>query len=106
MEPNKFGIEVYIMVDATKLAGKKVVSAKGETLGEVNGVDVDLTNWQASGLYVSLTDDATTELGFKKPFMSNVVICLPTNVVSSVGDVITLNEAVKDLKDVIEKLHK
>ena len=58
------------MVDATTLNGKKIVSAKGETLGEVTGVDVDLSNWHASGLYVNLTDEATTELGFKKPFLS------------------------------------
>jgi sporulation protein YlmC with PRC-barrel domain len=94
------------MVDATTLTGKNIVSAKGETLGEVNGVDVDLTNWHVSGLYVSLTNDATIELGFKKPFLSKVVICLPINVISSVGDVITMNEAVKALRDVVERLQK
>jgi len=91
------------MVDATTLNSKKIVSAKGETLGEVNGIDVDFTTWHVSGLFVSLTDDATTGLGFKKPFLSKVVVCLPTSVVNSVGDVIMLNETVKNLRDIVQQ---
>ena len=90
------------MVDASKIVGKKIVSSKGEVLGEVEGVEIDVSTWQAAGLYVSLTDETTVELGFKKPFMSKVVVCLPTNVVAAVGDMITLSESVKNLRDIVE----
>ena len=93
---------MIILVNASKLTGKKIVGAGGNVLGEVEGVDVDLSTWQASGLYVSLTDDATAELRFKKPFLSKVVIILPTKYIASVGDVVPLKESVKNLKDLVE----
>ena len=93
-----------LMVKANKLIGKQIVSAKGEMLGEVDGVDVDLNNWQVTGLYVSLTDDATTELGFKKSFWSRIVINLPTTLIVSVGEVIPLSNSIKSLKDLVEQV--
>ena len=90
------------MVHANTLIGKQIVSVKGEIMGEVDGIDVDPTNWQATGLYVTLSNDATTELGFKKPFLSRVVINLPTNLIVSVGEVITLKDSVKNLRDIVE----
>ena len=82
-------------MNPNKLNGKKVVGSDGYVIGEVDGIDVDLTTWQAPGLYLSLTDDATVELGYKKPFMSRIVICLPTKLVKAIGEVITLNESLK-----------
>ncbi len=91
-------------MNPTKLNGKKVVDSEGYILGEVDGVDVDLTTWQTTGLYVSLSDDAIVELGFKKPFLSRIVISMPTKVVKAIGEVITLSEPLKSLKDIVEKI--
>ncbi len=91
-------------MNPTKLNGKKVVDAEGYILGEVDGVDVDLVTWQATGLYVSLSDDAIVELGFKKPFLSKIVISMPTKIVKAIGEVITLSESLKSLKDMVEKV--
>ncbi len=33
---------------STKLDGKKIVGAKGYSLGEVEGLDVDIDNWQVN----------------------------------------------------------
>ena len=90
------------MVEASKLAGRRIVSSKGNVFGETEGVEIDINTWQVPSLYVSLTDETTLELGFKKSFMSKVVVRLPTSCIAAVGDLITLNESVKNLKDVVE----
>ena len=91
-------------MNPTKINGKKVVDSEGYILGEVDGIDVDLTTWQATGLYVSLSDGAIVELGFKKPFLSSIAISMPTKIVKAIGEVITLSEPLKSLKDIVEKV--
>jgi sporulation protein YlmC with PRC-barrel domain len=91
-----------ILVSSTKLEGKKVVGVKGNAVGEVEGFDIDLSNWQVTGLQVGLTDDATTELGFKRPFLSKVVVIIPSKIVNLVGNFITLDEAIENLESLVE----
>ena len=94
--------EKEICVNYAKLDGKKVVSAKGYVVGEVEGLDIEPGNWQVNGLEVGLTDDAATELGFKRPFLSKVVVIIPSDVVEDVGNFVTLDKAIEDLKSLIE----
>ena len=93
-------------MNPNKLNGKKVVGSEGYIIGEVEGINVDTNTWKAIGLYVGLTDDTTVELGFKKPFMSGIVVCLPTKAVKAIGEVITLSESLKTLKDIVEKVEE
>jgi sporulation protein YlmC with PRC-barrel domain len=91
----------------SKMVGKGVIGANAYLLGEVTGADIDTEKWQVTHLHVSLTDDATRELGYKKPFMGSVIVCLPVQVIQAVGDVITLNKGINELKNVVEpKTHK
>lgn len=90
-------------MNPAQLKGKKVVGTEDYILGEVDGVNVDLNTWQANVFYVALSDEATSELGFKKPFMRKIVICLPTKLIKVVGDIITLTEPVSHIKDIAEK---
>jgi sporulation protein YlmC with PRC-barrel domain len=85
------------------LKGRKVVGTEGYILGEVDGFDVDSSIWQAVAFYVSLSEEAIAELGFKKPFLRKIVICLPTHLIKEVGDIVTLNEPIRNLKDITEK---
>ena len=94
--------EKGIPFSATKIKGKKVVGAKGYVMGEVEGFDVDFSNWQVAGLQVGLTDDAATELGFKRPFLSKVVVIIPSNIVGLVGNFITLDESIQNLESLVE----
>jgi len=71
-------------------------------LGEVTGADVDVEKWQITHLHVSLTEEATRELGFKKPFLGSVIVCLPINLIQATGDIISLNKSLKELKNVVE----
>jgi sporulation protein YlmC with PRC-barrel domain len=90
-------------MDPSLLDGKKVVGTEGYILGEVDGIDIDINTWRASNFFVSLSDEAISELGFKKPFIGKVTMCLPTKLVEAVGEVITLNEPVRNLKSIAEK---
>jgi sporulation protein YlmC with PRC-barrel domain len=90
------------MASSTKLKGKKVIGAKGYVIGEVEGFDVEFSNWQVTGLQVGLTDDAATELGFKRPFSSRVVIVIPSKLVSLIGNFITLDETIENLESLVE----
>lgn len=90
------------MVSVSKLMGKRVIGANAYTLGEVHGADVDTEKWQVTHLHVSLTDEATRELGFKKPFLGAVVVCLPISLIQATGDVITLNKSIQELKGFVE----
>jgi sporulation protein YlmC with PRC-barrel domain len=87
---------------STQLKGKKVVGAKGYVVGEVEGLDLDPGNWKVKGLQVGLTDDATTELGFKRPFLSKVVVIIPSKIVSLMGNFINLDESIENLEALTE----
>ncbi len=91
-----------ILVNPTRVEGKKVVGAKGYVVGEVEGVDLELNNWQVTGLQVGLTDDAATKLGFKNPFLSKVVVLIPSKLVSLIGNFIILSESVEKLESLVE----
>ena len=91
-----------ILVRSTKIKGKKVIGAKGYVLREVEGFDVELSNWQVTGLQVGLTDDAATELGFNRPFLSKVVIIIPSKLVSIVGNFISLDKTIENLESFVE----
>jgi sporulation protein YlmC with PRC-barrel domain len=94
--------EKEICVNYAKLDGKKVVSDKGYVVGVVEGLDVEVSSWQVIGLEVGLTDDAAMELGFKRPFLSKVVVIIPSEVVEEVGNFVTLNKAIEDLTSLVE----
>ena len=79
-----------------------VITADAYTLGEVEGAHADISIWSITHLNVELTKEATEELGFKKPFLGSLTVCLPINTVKKVGDVITLNKPLMDLKNLKE----
>ena len=79
-----------------KLSGKFVICAGGFDLGEVNGVDIDTNTWQVTHLHVKLSKQASEDLGFQKRFRSSTV-CVPTSLVSKIGDNILLNKCLDEL---------
>lgn len=93
------------MVDVSKLNGKKVITTDAFTLGEVAGAEVDTKNWQITHIHVDLTNDATKELGFKKPFLGHLTVCLPVTLIKAFGDVVTLDKPIQQLKDLPECKH-
>jgi sporulation protein YlmC with PRC-barrel domain len=55
------------LVSVSRLVGKKVIGSNAYVLGEITGADVDTEKWLVTHLHVGLTDEATRELGFRKP---------------------------------------
>jgi len=86
------------MMDASKLNGVRVITADSYTLGEVEGMNVDTKSWKVTHTKIGLTDEATRELGYSKPFLGSVKICLPVEFVAGYGDVITLRKSLMELK--------
>jgi len=85
-----------------RMYGTKVITANAYVLGEVDGAEVDTNNWKITHLDVSLTKEATEELGFKKPFLGSLKVCLPVTIIKEFGDVITLKNSLQELKNLKE----
>ncbi|TRO45857.1 hypothetical protein E2P30_00915 [Candidatus Bathyarchaeota archaeon] len=85
-----------------KLNGMSVITSDAYTLGEVDGAHTDINTWNITHLDIDLTKEATAELGFKKPFLGALTVCLPIGAVKKVGDVITLNQTLLELKNLKE----
>jgi sporulation protein YlmC with PRC-barrel domain len=85
----------------SKLEGMKVFSSDASVVGEVAGADINEKKWEITHLHIALSGDAITKLGHKKPalgFLGHITINLPVGYVKTVGDVITLDKALRDLK--------
>ncbi|NWG11138.1 hypothetical protein HXY33_05245 [Candidatus Bathyarchaeota archaeon] len=85
-----------------KLNWKKVVTKDAFTLGEVQGGDMDTKTWQFTHLHISLTDEALKEFTLNKPFLGQVLVCLPVDYIQEVDDTITLNKSLQELKNTEE----
>ena len=86
------------LINFDTFLGKKVIGTGGYIVGEVKGVLIDTATWQIPQFYIKLTDNAATELGFKKRFRSSTV-CIPTKMVQAVGDVVTISPPLKGLAE-------
>jgi sporulation protein YlmC with PRC-barrel domain len=84
------------------LSGKQVITSNACNLGEVEGVQADIKTWQITHIDVDLTKEAANELNFKKPMFGSVMICVPVTAINEVGDVITLNTTLLELKNLKE----
>jgi sporulation protein YlmC with PRC-barrel domain len=94
---------VYDLVNVNLLLGKSVVAEDARLVGVVTGVEVELMpKWEVTHLHVSLTEETTRELGYKKPFLGSVDVILPISIVKAVGDLISLDKKIDDLKDLVE----
>jgi sporulation protein YlmC with PRC-barrel domain len=76
----------------------KVLTSEAFSLGVVKGALVDTEKWTITYLHVKINDEAATRLGFKKRFRSSTV-CLPVNMVSAIGDYVTINRSLDQLSE-------
>jgi sporulation protein YlmC with PRC-barrel domain len=93
---------MIFLTSVIELNGKKVIVANAFNIGEVEGAEFDPKTWQITHLQVKLNDDATKQLGFKKPPLSHVTILLPVGTVKAVGDVVSLSNSIEELKGVVK----
>ena len=89
------------MVKVSEINGKKVITTDAFTVGKVSGAEMD-NQWKITHVHVDLSKEATNELGFKKPILGHITICLPVNQIQGFGDVITLSKTREGLKEIPE----
>jgi sporulation protein YlmC with PRC-barrel domain len=89
------------MFEVSRLNGKKVITTDAFNVGIVSEAMMD-DNWKITHVLVNLTKEATRELGFKKPILGHVVICLPVDYITGFADFITLNKTREQLKGIPE----
>jgi len=89
------------MVRVSEINGKKVITTDAFNVGKVSGAEMD-DQWKITHVHVDLSKEATNELGFKKPVLGHVTICLPVKVIQGLGDVITLSKTREGLKGIPE----
>ncbi len=86
----------------SKIDGMDVVTLDGFKAGEISGIDVNTKKWEVTHMHIELSDDAIKELGFKKPLLGNITICLPVGYIKAVGNVVTLSRHLKGLGKIPE----
>lgn len=90
------------MVSMKELNGKKVVTTDAYSIGEVDGVELDVEKGSITHVRVDLSKEAADELRFRKPFYGSVIVCVPMNLIQAYGHVVNLNvplSAIKALRE-------
>jgi sporulation protein YlmC with PRC-barrel domain len=90
------------MVEITRIFWKPVVTSDAFVLGEIESAELDTNTWQLKSLYVSLNDAATQTLGFERPFLGKVMVCLPVSTVKAIKDTAVLNKTIRELRELKE----
>jgi sporulation protein YlmC with PRC-barrel domain len=90
------------MVEINRLFWKKAFTSDAVLLGEVESAELDMNTWQITSFYVGLTDEATKALGFKRPYLGKVVVCLPVSAIKSIKDTAILNQTMNELRSLKE----
>ena len=86
----------------SKLDGMDVVTLDGFKAGEISGMELNTKKWDVTHIHIELSDEAVKELGFKKPLLGHITICLPVGYVKAVGNVVTLTRSLKGLDKIPE----
>lgn len=90
------------MVEISRLFWKKAYTSDAFLLGEVESAELDMNTWQVTSFYVALTDEAVQQMGFKRPFLGKVTVCLPVSIVESIKDTAILNKTMAQLRNLKE----
>jgi sporulation protein YlmC with PRC-barrel domain len=83
---------------AAKLNGKKVITSKAEVLGEVEGVEIDVSDWSVTHIQISLLKQNIEKFNYKKPLFGSVSVCVPVTLITAISDVVSISESIEDLK--------
>ena len=85
------------MVEISRLFWKSAFSSDAVLLGEVESAELDMNTWQITNFYIGLSDEATKRLGFKRPLLGKVTVCLPVSTIKSIKDTAILNKTMDEL---------
>ncbi|MCW4025446.1 MAG: PRC-barrel domain-containing protein [Candidatus Bathyarchaeota archaeon] len=86
------------MVSVDEVSGRKVVSIKGDEIGEIKDVEFDIKKWEVTHMVLKLSNKAAVSLGYKKT-IGSYDVCMPVSLISSVGDVVTINKTLLEIAE-------
>ncbi|MGZ4851272.1 MAG: hypothetical protein ACXV2C_07830, partial [Candidatus Bathyarchaeia archaeon] len=81
---------------------KKAFTSDNFLLGDVESAELDMNTWQITNFFIGLSDDAAKKIGFRRPFLGRVVICLPVSAIKTFQDTAILNKTIAELQDLKE----
>jgi sporulation protein YlmC with PRC-barrel domain len=90
------------MVEIMRIFWKQAVTSDAFVLGEIESAELDIDTWKIKSLYVSLNDAATKTLGFERPFLGKVTVCLPISTVKAIKDTAVLSKTIHELRELKE----
>ncbi len=90
------------MVEITRLFWKRTFTADNFFLGELESAELDTNTWQITNFFIGLSDEATKALGFRRPYLGKITVCLPATAVKSIKDTAVLNKTLDDLRNLKE----
>lgn len=79
-----------MLIEDDKLRAKKVITADGRQIGEIDSLQIELDGWHVKWLDVKLAREVLDGLKVKKPFLGTVTIRLAPERVRSVTDNVVL----------------
>ena len=85
-----------------KLDGLDVVTSDGFKAGEISEIELNVKKWEVTHIHIELSDETVKKLGFKKPLLGHITICLPIGYIKAVGNVVTLTRNQKGLSKIPE----
>ena len=87
-----------------QLGGKKVIDSEAQIMGDVCGMEFNVSGWKVTHVCVNLSDKAIETLGYKKPrFLGKVLVDIPVELVKAVSDVVSLDKTTNEIKLAVEK---
>lgn len=89
-------------MNVNKLNGRHVVTSDAYTMGEVEAIHIDENTLSLTHMEVKLANDVLRKLGFCKPFLGSITVCLPIGTVEKVEEAIMLNKSLSELKNLNE----
>jgi len=79
------------------LNGKMVMTKDSIDVGEVSGAVMD-DNWRITYLHLALNKGTAHKPGFIQPLSGHVTLCLPVRIIKEVGEKISLDKTLEELK--------
>lgn len=85
------------------LRGRHVIDRSGTTLGAIDDLAIDSSNWRVTGLVVTVDREVADRMHLKRPFMGEARVQVGTERIEALGENVLLNVGVNDLAALLQQ---
>lgn len=75
----------------------KVLSKDGRELGEISGLELDVSSMALTAIFLRLDPDVGKDAGVKKPLLGKAELRVDTGKISGIADAVVLRVSAADL---------